>query len=67
MLEGTCPIPGLLSLTSGGRKNKRTELGDRRLALCHEKVGGTKALASPLAKMLGGRVPPGFCAHAIHY
>jgi len=29
---------GLLSLTSGGRKNKRTELGDRRLPLCHEKV-----------------------------
>jgi len=23
-----------------GRKNKRTELDDRRLALCHTKVGG---------------------------
>jgi len=30
----------LLSLTSGGRKNKRTELDDRRLTLCYEKVGG---------------------------
>jgi len=48
---------GLLSLTSGSRKNKRTELDDRRLTLCHAKVGGTKALVSPLAKMLGGRVP----------
>jgi len=30
---------GLLSLTSGGRKNKRTELDDRRLTLCHENIG----------------------------
>jgi len=34
--------PGLLSLTSGCRKNKRAELDDRRLTLCHEKVGGQK-------------------------
>jgi len=33
--------PGLLSLTSGGRKNKITELDNRRLPLrylCHAKV-----------------------------
>jgi len=48
--------PGLLSLTSGGKKNKRTELDDRRLTLCHAKLGG-RALVSPLAKLLGGRVP----------
>jgi len=34
--------PGLLSLTSGGRKNKRAELDDRRLTLCRAKVGGQK-------------------------
>jgi len=36
----------LLSLTSGGRKNKGTELNGRRLTLCYAKVGGTKPLAS---------------------
>jgi len=36
--------PGLLSLTSGGRKIKK-ELNDRRLTLCHAKVKGTKVLA----------------------
>jgi len=30
----------LLLLTLGDRKNKRTELNDRRLTLCHAKVGG---------------------------
>jgi len=42
LFEGLFPssIPGLLSLTSGGRKNKRTELDDRRLTLCYAKVGG---------------------------
>jgi len=50
---------GLLSLTSGSRKNKRTELNDIRLTLRHAKVGGTKALASTLAKKLG-RVSLGF-------
>jgi len=30
------------SLTSGARKNKRTELDDRRLTLWHEKVGRQK-------------------------
>jgi len=34
--------PGLLSLISSGIKNKRTELDDRILILCHEKVGGQK-------------------------
>jgi len=49
----------LLSLTSGGRKNKRTELDvdDRRLILCHAKLR-EKALVFPLAKMLGEHVPP---------
>jgi len=32
--------PGLLSLTSSGIKNKRTELGVKSLALCNTKVGG---------------------------
>jgi len=34
--------------------------------LCYEKIGETRALASPLEKKLGGRVHPsssGFCAH----
>jgi len=48
----------LLSLTSGGRKNKRTELDDKRLTLCHAKFGGIKALAVPHAKMLRGTCPP---------
>jgi len=54
----------LLSLTSGGRKNKRTELDDRRLTLrvCHAKVGKESISApSPLVKMLRGHVLlPGF-------
>jgi len=37
--------PGLLSLTSGGRKI--TKLDDRRLTLWHEKVEETKALVPP--------------------
>jgi len=32
--------PRLLSLTSGGGQNKRTELDDRRLTLYRAKVGG---------------------------
>jgi len=44
----------LLSLTSGGRKNKRAKLANRTLALRHEKVGETKALASPPGKNVGG-------------
>jgi len=44
-----------LSLTSGCRKNKITELvDDRRLTLCHEKVGGTKALMPPPGKKCWG-------------
>jgi len=50
----------LLPLTSGDRKSKLTELDERRLTLCHAKVGGTKALVSLLAKSVGGRVFPGF-------
>jgi len=34
----------LLSLISGARKNKRTELDDRKLTLWHEKVGGDKSI-----------------------
>jgi len=64
MLGGRVPpsTPGLLSLTSGSIKNKRTEFDNRRLTLCLTNVGGggTKALASPLAKKLGGRIPLGF-------
>jgi len=52
-------IPGLLSLTSGGRKNKRIELDDRKLTLRHEKVT-EKALLAPLAKILGERDSPSF-------
>jgi len=44
-LEGLS-FPGLLLLTSGGRKNKRTELDDRNLTLCNAKVG-RKALVAP--------------------
>jgi len=48
------PVPeaGLLSLTSGGKKNKRTELDDRKLVCVMKKLGG-KHLLSLLAKMLG--------------
>jgi len=38
-------------------KNKRTEFNDRRLILCHEKVGGQKFLCL-LSINIGGRVPP---------
>jgi len=60
--------PGLLSPTSSSRKNKRTELDDRRLTFCHAKVEGTKALVfpppPPLAKMLGDMsASPQFCTH----
>jgi len=37
----------LLSLTSGARKNKITELNDRRLTLWHEKAEGQKHLCFP--------------------
>jgi len=43
----------LISLTSGGEKIKKTELDDRRLILCHAKVGETKALTSRISKLLG--------------
>jgi len=48
----------MLSLTSGGRKNKRTELDDRRLALCYEKFG----LVSTPGENVGrySSPPPGF-------
>jgi len=49
-----------LSLTSDGRKSKRTELNVIRLTLCRAKVWGTKALVSPSGENVGGRVPPGF-------
>jgi len=38
------PFQVLLSLTLGGRKIKRTEHDDRRLILCHAKVGGNKSI-----------------------
>jgi len=44
-LEGFSPphIPGLLSLTSGSKKqNKRNELDVRSLTLWHTKDGGAK-------------------------
>jgi len=47
----------VITSASGGRKNKRTELNDKRLTLFHAKVGG-EALVSPLTKMLDRRVPP---------
>jgi len=48
----------LLSLISGGRKNKRTELDDRRLTLSHAKVKGESISVPSLAKMFGVCVPP---------
>jgi len=50
----------VLSLTLNGRKNKRTENDEKGLTLCRAKVrgGGTKALVSPLAKMLWGDESP---------
>jgi len=52
-------ISGLLLLTSGSRKNKRTELEDKRLTLCQAKVGeGDKSISATLVKMFGRRVPP---------
>jgi len=44
--------PGLLSLTSGGRKNK-TELDDRRLTLCHAKVGEDKSINQQNLQIIG--------------
>jgi len=46
--QGHVPLStvGLLSLTLGGRKNKRIVIDDRRLTLCHAKAEGTKALVS---------------------
>jgi len=50
--------PSLLSLTSSSRKkNKRTELDDRRLILCHAKVGG-QALVSTPGEIVGPPPPP---------
>jgi len=46
-------ITGLLSLTSGDRKNKRTEFDVRRLTLCHAKVGGGKNYYLPWRKCWG--------------
>jgi len=46
----------LLSLTSGGRKNKRTELDDRRLTLRNAKVG-SKHLCPP-GENVGETSPP---------
>jgi len=64
LLEGCSQIiwayastSGLLSLISGGRKNKRTDLDDRRLILCHAKVR-RESISVSLAKMLGGHVSP---------
>jgi len=46
----------LLSLTSGGRKNKRTEIDDRKLHLSYAKVERTKELTgritSKISKLL---------------
>jgi len=57
-------IPGLLSPTSSGRKNKITELNDKRFTLCHESVEGQKHLCPHMVKMLRGgertRLLPGF-------
>jgi len=60
----------LLSLTSGGRKNKRTKLDDRRSTLCHVKAGGHKSITSRIphywrnaTKLFGDLFPsstPGF-------
>jgi len=50
-------IPGLLLLTSDGKKYKRIELDDRRLTLCHAKIGGDKALVIS-DENVGGLSPP---------
>jgi len=42
-------------------KKKRIELGDRRLTLCHAKLGRSKALAL-WQKCWGMYPPPGFCS-----
>jgi len=42
-------LPSTLSfllLISSGRKNKKTELDDKRLIFCHENVGGTRILSN---------------------
>jgi len=51
--------PGLLSLTSGGRKNKGTEQDNKRLTLYHGNVE-EKALVSLHSKNVGRAPPPGF-------
>jgi len=43
-------ITGMLSLTLGDRKDKRTELDGRRLTLCHAKVGEDKSISVPWRK-----------------
>jgi len=36
-----------LSLTSSGRENKRTEIDNKRLILCHENAGGQSIIRAP--------------------
>jgi len=52
--------PDLLSLTSGSGKNNRPELDNRRLTLCHAKVGrgGDKSISVSPGKNVGGTYSP---------
>jgi len=48
-----------LSLTSRGRKNKTTELDDKRLTLCRAKVAGDKSISVPPDENVEGTYPLG--------
>jgi len=47
----------LLSLTSGDKKNKRTELDDRKLTLGHAKVNGGQKHNQQNLQIIGGIQP----------